>query len=242
MMTTPQNPFSGVISFERPYEKDGAPACGIYLVSPVKLRINLFAQQLRHAVAALNESRYQKNMHALEMRFPKAIYDKERAEANALVAICKRNGVVPVVRNDIGLCIECQADGVILDDPANVAEARRILGDSAIIGVDCGNDKKKAKKALEAGVDYVSFSRFFAKKDSNSYADLSLLEWWSMQTHLPAVATGSVGGTRAIEMVRAGAGFIAPGSWVWNYAKGPKQAIYWLQACVEHAAGEQRVN
>lgn len=242
MTATTDNPFSGVISFERPYDKEGAPPCGLYLHAPAKLNINLFAHQLRVACQALNESKYQKNMHALELRFPKAIYDRERADASALVAICRNNGVVPIVRGDIGLCIETDADGVVLSDVKDIAQARHILGEKAIIGMECGNSRETAKAALDQGIDYVVFSRFFTRKDAKSYADLSLLEWWSTLTHIPAVATGSVGGTRAIEMARAGAGFIAPGNWVWSYSKGPKQAVYWVQAGIDHAHAEARMN
>lgn len=234
--------FSGVISFERPYVKEGAPSCGIYLQAPAKMRINLFVHQLRAVCQALNESKYEKHMNALELRFPKAIYERERADAQALTAICKNNGIVPIIRDNVALCVEAGADGVMLSDAEDIAQARHILGEKAIIGLECGNSRELAETALGQGIDYVSFSRFFARKDAKSYADISLLEWWGTHTHIPAVATGSVGGTRAIEMTRAGAGFIAPGAWVWNYSKGPKQAIYWLQACIEQGLVKELLN
>ena len=128
------------------------------------------------------------------------------------------------------------------DDAERSTEARRILGASSIIGVDCGNSQAKAEAALAAGVDYVVFSQFFARKNAAGAADLSLLAWWSTRTELPAVATGNVTGMHAAEMTAAGAGFIAPGNWVWNYSKGPKQAIYWLQEVIEHGLTKSKMN
>lgn len=241
MSDSPQNPFSGVISFPRPYQKTGAPSCGIYLVAPRKRRGKLFTEQLRRAITALNKSTYEKHMHALEIAFPKAVYEKERQEAAMLVGMCKGNGIVPIIRGDVGLCVEVNADGVILESAEEVAQARHILGERAIIGVDCGNRREDAEAALAAGADYVLFSRFFSASDAKR-AELPLLEWWSSKTELPAAALGNLDPNRCIALVRSGAGFIAAGSYVWNHKQGPTQAIYWLQECIEHGLKTVQIN
>ncbi|NBX03280.1 MAG: thiamine phosphate synthase [Alphaproteobacteria bacterium] len=234
--------FSSIISFERPYDKDGAPACGIYLVMPREFQIGQFLIQAVAAFKAMSNSRYQKQMHALELRFPEEIYDKERDEATQIVAMCRRNGIVPIVRDDVGLCVECGADGVMLSSHAGVAQARAALGDDAIIGVDCDNSRQIAEMALEAGVDFVQFSEFFAGDNVSGAAELSLLEWWATRTHLPAVARGTLDVEKCIAMAHAGAGFIGAGSWVWEHDEGPARAIYWLQESIEHGLSKQRVN
>ncbi|MEQ1790192.1 MAG: thiamine phosphate synthase [Rickettsiales bacterium] len=234
--------FSSIISVPRPYNRDGAPSCGIYLLAPKKMQFKQFMVQLQAVLAALNSSPYQKNMHAVEFQFPEKIFDKEREQASILVGMCKQAGVVAIVRSDVGLCVECGADGVMLTEIEEIATARHILGEAAIIGFDCGNSKEKAEITLKSGVDYVSFSTFFASASAKKYADISLLEWWSSATHLPAVAFSKLDVERSIKLAKAGAGFIGANSWVWEHDEGVKQAIYWLQESIEHGLSQVQIN
>lgn len=227
--------FSSVISVERPYQEKGAPACGMYLVAPRNWPIKQAQIQLGRVFAALNASKYERNMHAIEFAFPKAIYEKERMEATAFVALCKNKGVVPIIRNDVGLAVECAAEGVMLEDAAKVPEARAVLGERAIIGVDCGNSQAMAEAALAAGVDYVSFGKFFSSPKAAGKAPLELLAWWSTKTELPAVAYSNNATASMIQLVHAGAGFLGAATWVWNHKQGPAQAIYMMQECVDYA-------
>ncbi len=222
--------FSGVISFERPYEKDGAPSCGIYLVVEDVSQPKMLIEQLRPTFTALNSSKYRRNMHALEMHFPAEIYDKEREAAISFVALCKRNGVVPLIRNNLGLLVECGAEGVIVPDLDDMAQAREVIGESGILGVQCGADQQKAQAAVEAGADY-------------TVIDASLLPWWSTTTHLPAAISGDFDDAAAIiELVKNGAGFLRAGDWVWHHKDGPARAIYWLQEMIEHGLAQRVMN
>lgn len=234
--------FNSVISVPRPYNKQGAPSCGIYLIAPKKISFNMLMVQLRAAFSALNGSEYQKNMHAIEFKFPEKIFDKERERAAAVVAACRSAGIVSIIRGDVGLCVECGADGVMLDNPENIATARHLLGDTAIIGLDCGNSKSMAEAALRNGVDYVTFAKFFSSVKSKNNADISLLEWWSGTTHLPAVTFSKLDVQGCIKLTNSGAGFIGAGSWVWKHDDGVKQAIYWLQESIEHGLSQIKIN
>ena len=222
--------FSGVISFERPYDKEGAPSCGIYLVTRDVSQPKLLGEQLRHTFTALNNSPYQRNMHALEMQFPEEIYDQERETASALVALCKRNGVVPLIRHDLGLLVECNAEGLLVNSADGMQKAREVAGEAGILGIDCGSDKAAAEAALAAGVDY-------------GVIEPSLLDWWSTATHLPAAVTGNFDDPASIiELVKNGAGFLRAGDWVWHHPEGPARAIYWLQEMIEHGLSQRVVN
>jgi hypothetical protein len=230
MANNPPAGFSGVISFERPYKKEGAPPCGIYLVAPDIDQPKLFAEQLRHVFSALNSSQYQRNMHVLEMHFPEAVYEKERETATAIVALCKRNGIVPVIRKNLGLFVESDAEGVLVDIFGEIAQARQIVGSEGILGIDCGSDKQKAESALKVGIDYAVIHE-------------SLLPWWSTFTHLPAAVSGNYDDPNAvIRLVKNGAGFLRAGDWVWDHAEGPQRAIYWLQEMIDHGLSQQTVN
>lgn len=74
-----------------------------------------------------------------------------------VAAVCRAAGVPLVVNNRVDLALALQADGVHLgatDMP--VADARRILGEDAIIGASTGS-AEQARAAYEAGATYVSF-------------------------------------------------------------------------------------
>ncbi len=234
--------FSSVISFERPYEKPGAPACGIYLVAPKNWPVKQAEIQLGRVFAALNASRYERNMHAIEFSFPDEIYEKERRDAIEFVALCKNKGIVPIIRNDLGLVVECGAEGLMLEDITKFAEARKVLGENAIIGVDCGNSKETAEAAIEAGADYVSFGQFFSSFKTTTKAPIELLEWWSTRTHLPAVAHGKLTTENMIKLVQSGAGFLGAKDWVWDHKQGPAQAIYMMQECIDYALAHPKVS
>lgn len=228
--------FTSIISVPRQYDKEGALSCGIYLVAPQQMPIQMFDLQMQAAFRAINSSLYEKNMHALEIPSPEEIFEKERQEATAIVAVCKRNSIVPIVRESVPLCIECGAEGVIVSTPEAVAQARHVLGEDAIIGMDCGTSQELAEQALAAGVDYVSFG------SEDAPLDVALLGWWSSKSHLPAVAKGTLDVERCIEMAKAGAGFIGAGQWVWAHEEGPARAIYWLQEAIEHGLSTQQIN
>ena len=62
------------------------------------------------------------------------------AEALEISALCKRYGVPFILNDNVALARQCGADGVHLgQEDMNPAEARRILGPEAIIGVSAHN-------------------------------------------------------------------------------------------------------
>ena len=234
--------FGPSFTIERPHSRGGAPRCGVYLTTPKPLRLQQFIIQARRAFAALNASPYEKNMHALELRFPKRVYEKERQAAGTLVQLCRNNGIVAIVRGDLGLAVECGADGLLLEKIEDFPQARHVLGEQAILGLDCGNSQELAEAALQAGIDYVVFSKFFSPVNAKRSAELSLLAWWGTRTELPAVAHANLNVSRALQMAHLGAGFIGAGDWVWEHEEGPARAIYWLQEAIEQGLKNHLIN
>ena len=73
------------------------------------------------------------------------------AEALEISALCKRYGVPFILNDNVALARQCGADGVHLgQEDMDPAEARRILGPEAIIGVSAHN-VAEARAAVEAG-------------------------------------------------------------------------------------------
>ena len=92
-----------------------------------------------------------------------------------------------------------------------IADARKLLGEQAIIGVSCYNQLNNAQRAIAQGADYVAFGRFFPSKTKPDaiQADLQLLEQASQQLNVPIVAIGGIKRDNAQELIKRGADAIA---------------------------------
>src|SRR5579875_3816610 len=80
----------------------------------------------------------------------------------ALLALRARFDVPLIVNDDVELARESGAAGVHLgeDDPG-IAQARKVLGPDAVIGVSCYDSLQRARDAAAAGADYLAFGAFF---------------------------------------------------------------------------------
>lgn len=107
------------------------------------------------------------------------------------------------------------------------AEARKIVGADAIVGVTCHNSRHLAMEAGEQGADYVAFGAFFptATKDTQFVAEPELVEWWSGLFTVPCVAIGGITVDNCPPLVEARPDFLAVSGGVWDYAKGPAAAV-----------------
>jgi thiamine-phosphate pyrophosphorylase len=137
-------------------------------------------------------------------------------------------GAAFIVNDRPELAAKLGADGVhIGQQDATYEQARRMLGDKAIVGVTCHNSPHLAMEAGERGADYVAFGAFFPTdtKETIHRAEFSLLENWSAAMEIPCVAIGGITLTNAAPLVRAGADFLAVSAGVWRHAAGPRAAV-----------------
>lgn len=85
-----------------------------------------------------------------------------REQAEALQMICSRFHVPLIINDDVELAQRCGAAGAHLGkDDADLQSARRILGNTAIIGVSCYNDLIRAHQAQANGASYVAFGSVY---------------------------------------------------------------------------------
>lgn len=134
------------------------------------------------------------------------------ALARALLALCRARGALLIINDDVALARAVGADGVHLgagDMP--VAEARRQLGESAVIGVSCANQLGRAQLAQAAGASYVAFGRFFPSrtKPEAPPAELALLRAARAAVRLPICAIGGITPQNAPAVIAAGADLVA---------------------------------
>jgi len=139
---------------------------GVYGILPADLDSDIL---LEKAEAALKGG-----LQTLQFRDKKSGYKRELKRALALRALSTSYGVSLMINDSVQLAIEADADGVHLgrDDVADIANVRRKVGDSMLIGITCRADAVFAKLALEQGADYVSFGAVFS---SHSKPDVPVL-------------------------------------------------------------------
>ena len=147
----------------------------------------------------------------LQLRCKSMPRDALREAASLLRAACREAGVPFIVNDDARLAREVGADGVHLGEhDGAIAEARALLGDSAIIGVSCYDSLERASAATAVGADYIAFGAFFPSptKPHARRATPGLLRD-SATFGLPRVAIGGITPDNAHALVTTGADLVA---------------------------------
>ncbi len=196
--------------------------CRLYLITPPRLDdLEGFARGLDAVLDA-------GDVACLQLRLKDAGDDDIRRAARRLAPIAQERDVAFLLNDRPDLAVETGCDGVhIGQDDAPYAEARRLLGPDAIVGVTCHDSRHLAIEAAEQGADYVAFGAFFptGTKAAKSSADPDILEWWSTIVTVPCVAIGGITVDNCAPLIRAGADFLAVSAGVWAYPEGPVAAV-----------------
>lgn len=208
-----------------------APDCRIYLITPPMIAPGPFAELL---AAALDAG----DVAALQLRLKDVDDDSIRRAAEALLPVCQAQGV-PLIMNDRpDLAAETGCAGVhVGQQDAAYEDARRIVGEQAIVGVTCHASRHLAMTAADQGADYVAFGAFFptATKEAKHKADPEILDWWQELFEIPCVAIGGITAENGAELVQAGADFLAVVGAVWNHPEGPAAGVKALNAMIASA-------
>lgn len=148
----------------------------------------------------------------IQYRDKSADHALRRRQAGELTALCAARGVALLINDDVALAADVGAGGVHLGrNDADPAEARRVLGDTALIGVSCYNAWRRAQAAADAGADYVAFGRFFPShtKPQAAQAELDLLRRAKQQLRLSVAAIGGITPDNGASLIEAGADLLA---------------------------------
>ncbi len=206
--------------FGERFERERRPACQLYLISPPRFDPG-FPEQLK---AALDGG----PVAAFQLRL-KDVEDFEVLRAGeVLKPILQAYDVALIVNDRADLAAKLGADGVHLGQgDGSVAEARKLLGREAQIGVTCHDSRHLAMEAGEAGADYVAFGAFYPTdtKETRHRPDPSILTWWTTLFATPCVAIGGITPENAAPLVEAGADFLAVCNSVWKHPGGPAEAV-----------------
>ena len=132
--------------------------------------------------------------------------------AGELQRICSAAGVPMIVNDSVDLALAVGAAGVHLGaDDGDPAEARRRLGDDAIIGVSCYGSLEQAGRALVGGADYAAFGAAFASPTKPGAVPVSLPTIAEACRRFPAriAAIGGITVDNAGPLVAAGVSLLA---------------------------------
>ncbi|MFQ5936157.1 MAG: thiamine phosphate synthase [Acidiferrobacterales bacterium] len=178
---------------------------GLYAIADTDC---IAAERLAEAVALAIEG----GARVIQYRDKSDSRSLRERQAGELARVCETHGVPLIVNDDPTLAGSVGAAGVHLgrDDPA-VADARKRLGESAIIGVSCYNRLELALAAQACGADYIAFGSFFpsATKPAAVRASLGLLREARQRLRVPIVAIGGITPENGGALMTAGADALA---------------------------------
>ena len=197
------------------------PRCRLYLITPPALDPATFAPVLAEALAG-------GDVACVQLRLKDVPDEAVLAAGRLLMPIVQAAGAAFIVNDRPDLARALGADGVhVGQDDASYAEARKLLGPDAIVGVTCHDSRHLAMEAAEAGADYVAFGAIYptATKEAKTSAPLDLIGWWAELFETPCVAIGGITVENAAPVIAAGADFLAVSAGVWAHKDGPRAAV-----------------
>ena len=199
---------------------DDAPdGPGLYLITPALTDAAPFLPKLAEALDAVDVA-------CVRLRMAGEDEDTLRRAADQVREVCHQRDVAVTLTDHFRLAQPLGFDGVHLENPRlTVRDARKALGEDAIVGAFAGASKHNGMVAAEAGADYVSFGPLVASAlGDGEVAEPHLFVWWSEMIQTPVVAEGGV----SLSLARALApsvDFLALDQAIWDHPDGPAMAL-----------------
>ncbi len=192
---------------------------GIYLITPPLEDPAPFLPLLAEALDAVEVA-------CVRLRMAGEDEDTLRRAADQVREVAHARDVAVTLTDHFRLVQPLGVDGVHLENPRlSVRDARKALGDDAIVGAFAGASKHNGMNAAEAGADYVSFGPLTASAlGDGEVAEPHLFVWWSEMIETPVVAEGGMNLDLARSLASA-VDFLALDQAVWDHPDGPAKAL-----------------
>lgn len=203
--------------------------CRLYLITPPAI------DDLAAFGRALGEALDAGDVAALQVRLKDAPDEVIAAVVDVVSPICHARDVAVILNDDPRLAARQGCDGVhIGQSDMPLAEARKVMGAKAMIGVTCHDSRHLAMEAAEGGADYVAFGAFFptSTKETLYHPEPEILTIWQETMEVPCVAIGGVTAENACVLAKAGADFVAVCSGIWSHPEGPAAAVKAINAAI----------
>jgi thiamine-phosphate pyrophosphorylase len=168
------------------------PAPGLYAIVDVSTLRARGIEDVLGLAAAL--TRGGASIVQLRAKTPGA--DEFLALARAMAPVVRDAGASFVVNDRVDVAALAGADGVHLgQDDLPVAEARRILGERALIGLST-HDLAQLRAAQTSGADYVGFGPVFATRSKETRDAVQGIEGLSAAVRASRLPVAAIGGIR----------------------------------------------
>jgi thiamine-phosphate pyrophosphorylase len=159
----------------------------LYLVTPPKVELSSFPDQLARALDAVE-------IACLRLELATRDEDEIARAADACREVAHARDIAIVIADHVLMVERLGLDGVHFTDGARqVRKTRADLGGDAIVGAFCGTSRHDGMTAGEQGADYVSFGPVGESNlGDGSVAERDLFAWWSEMIEVPVVAEGGL--------------------------------------------------
>jgi thiamine-phosphate pyrophosphorylase len=209
--------------------KVSKPRCRLYLITPPKIVLDSFKDDLAKACDG-------GDIACVQLRLKHASRDEILQAIDTLAPITQARNIAFILNDNPELAAQTACDGVHIGQKDKTYEqAREVVGNNAVVGVTCHDKRYLAIEAAEKGADYVAFGAFFPTntKKTNSQPERNILEDWSTMTTVPCVAIGGITHKNCSPLIQAGADFLAVVSAIWNCGAGPGTAVKTFNEIIE---------
>ena len=186
----------------------------IYLISPNRIKDNLFYYNLKKVLKTRKVSHFQLRLKN-QKRYKKIFIGKK------IKKICKKYNVKFLVNDDPQLAKKLNSDGCHLGQKdMSILKARKILKNK-IIGITCHNSINLIKKAVKDNASYIAIGAFFASrtKKVKFKASIELLNYAKNITNIPIIPIGGIKFSNYKKLLLNKANFLAISGYIWNNKK-----------------------
>jgi thiamine-phosphate pyrophosphorylase len=204
----------------------------IYLISPPKIELKTFSQELEKALKTAL-------VPVFQLRLKNYLDVEVKKISQELKKICHENNCLFLLNDSLEIALGVAADGVHLgseDGSIKIArEKSQKINPNFIIGASCYDSKHLAMEAGEQGADYISFGAFFESKTKKSRGKptFEIVEWGNEILNLPIVTIGGITDQNCQSLVKSGADFLSVISYVWDNSEGVKKALVKLDRAMK---------
>ena len=186
----------------------------IYLISPNRIKDNLFYYDLEQILKTKKVSYFQ-------LRLKNQKRNKIISIGKKIKKICKKHKVKFLVNDDPQLAKRLNSDGCHLGQKdMSILKARKILKNK-IIGVTCHNSINLIKQAVNNNANYIAIGAFFSTKTKKIKfkANKALLSYAKNITNIPIVAIGGIKFGNYKKLLLNKANFLAISGYIWKNKK-----------------------
>jgi thiamine-phosphate pyrophosphorylase len=186
---------------------------GLYIVTPdwddTKKLVEITEQALRGGA------------EIVQYRHKTADQGLRKEQARELMSLCYRYRKPFIINDHVELAMEVGADGIhVGGTDAAIAEVRKQVGPTKIIGASCYGDLELAKAAHAAGASYVAFGGFYPSrvKKYPVTTSVDIIGQSKAIVPLPVVVIGGMTPENSVPLIAAGTDMVAAISSVYMQA------------------------